>query len=98
MSDQEMLLLAAFAISLPQYELVDTIGDCGGVEKAGWNPLEDDGEALRLAMALLLDIEFNNGDTLVLNVGYGGDEVGVNTRRAIVHAAANIGLKMKAQS
>lgn len=56
-----------------------------------WNPLEDDGDALRLAVKLELDIGFIYNDTLVLNVCEGGGDPYVRTRRAIVRAAAEIG-------
>ena len=64
-----------------------------------WNPLEDDGDALRLAVKLGLRIEINTqvlGDTLVISEFYdnvechNGDPYAA-TRRAIVRAAAEIG-------
>jgi hypothetical protein len=103
MTDNEMLLLAAKADGL------ELIGDCvipaGGlwILKNGrdtyWNPLLDDGEALRLANNLNLSIEFTScqDDAPVVWVrdGYGYEERHCNfpdpykaTRRAIVIAAA----------
>jgi len=64
---------------------------------AGWSPLTDDGDALRLAVRLSLDIFTNDGDGGHTSVG-GGTDVFVQekhgtdplaaTCRAIVRAAA----------
>ena len=70
-----------------------------------WNPLTDDGDALRLAVRLGLGISFGQyapldvysvyisevegGDELAVGCIMNGDEFGV-TRRAIVCAAASI--------
>ena len=72
-----------------------------------WNPLTDDGDALRLAVKLVMDIEFIWDDVpedtaiacvRVTEIGGGGyaiEELGFDpcaaTRRAIVRAAAEIG-------
>lgn len=61
----------------------------------GWNPLEDDGDALRLAVALALF----NGDRFYHYriLERSSDPEGCelkNTRRAIVRAAAEIGRAM----
>lgn len=66
-----------------------------------WNPLEDDGDAFRLQVALQLELEFG---ACFVNVGksHGNDgqwhlvresalDLGAATRRAIVRAAAEIG-------
>lgn len=58
MTNRELLELAAKAAGVPNHELYDTIGDNGGVEKHGWNPLDDDGEALRLAVRLKIRVEW----------------------------------------
>lgn len=63
----------------------------------GWNPLTDDGDALRLAVKLRLSIEQNHIGSAVL-VGNTsrekyvdhGDDPAAATRRAIVRAAAAI--------
>ncbi len=64
-----------------------------------WNPLDDDGDALRLAVKLhlMVDIRDDGAHTSVLG-DYGlntdelhGDNSGAATRRAIVRAAAEIG-------
>ena len=65
-----------------------------------WNPLTDDGDALRLAVKLELEICFNNQEegTTVWCPAIGdwlpekhGDDPYAATRRAIVRAAAEIG-------
>jgi len=53
MSDREMLELAAKAIGKV---FVDPMS---WEEGAGWNPLEDDGDALRLAVALSFSLVFD---------------------------------------
>lgn len=57
MTDQELLKLAAKAA---EYELDDTLdGYPLWVEGQGiWNPLEDDGDALRLAVKININISF----------------------------------------
>jgi len=64
-----------------------------------WNPLEDDGDALRLAVRLGIDQQYCSGakSVEVWSVGilpvkekYGADKYAA-TRRAIVRAAAEIG-------
>ena len=96
MSDKTLLELAAKAAGIDIY--FDEDGDCYRVKESGnrkyWNPISFDGDALRLAVKLNLDIEFINGDTLVLNVSEGGGEPCARTRRAIVRAAAKIGEAM----
>lgn len=64
-----------------------------------WNPLEDDGDALRLAVHLFQDIKFWYFDNSVsvgnnMRVVCGDDQLAA-TRRAIVRAAAEIGRNMK---
>ena len=70
-----------------------------------WNPLSDDGDALRLATKLRLCIEFPSDkpygpDRVFINNGYGIvedviDDPYAATRRAIVRAAAEIGKGIK---
>ena len=78
-------------------------------QRAFWNPLIDDGDALRLAVKLSISISddylWSNGEH-VIRVGcvfgdtlYGdsevcGDDPYTATRRAIVRAAAEIGRSM----
>ncbi|MNN87548.1 hypothetical protein D3C81_2051170 [compost metagenome] len=66
--------------------------------RAHWNPLINDGDALKLAVELRLNIEINAGGVDVysgdldegLYVPVSGD-LRECTRRAIVHAAAKVG-------
>lgn len=105
MTDRELLELAAKAAGAEwvnnEYESGWILGDCW------WNPLTDDGDALRLAVKLGLDIEsdlpahlvevwFPNGINTCGSVyePYGNDPYAA-TRRAIVRAAAEIGKDMK---
>lgn len=58
-----------------------------------WEPLTDDGDALRLAVKLAItDLALVVGD-LVLAEGFQGDKYAA-TRRAIVRAAAEMGKAM----
>lgn len=109
MTDREMLELAAKAAGG-----IEFVRGCGwistspaGSRGAWWNPLADDGDALRLAVKLKLDV-LQHGDgegcyagTHTLEQGaavyfgnHDGDEFSAN-RRAIVRAAAEIGKAMK---
>lgn len=102
-SDREMLDLAALAAG---YKLV---WSCGGIpvntptlftglcSDQVWNPLVDDGDALRLAVKLNIPIfpyddETSTGTVGVVAKNFGSKEE--NTRRAIVRAAAEIGKGM----
>lgn len=55
-----------------------------------WLPLADDGDALRLAVALEIELSFINGDTHADGQSEGGPDRAENTRRAITRAAAEI--------
>lgn len=96
MNDMQLLELAAKAAGRKWHweSGVFVLEDAGPTECSAWNPLTDDGDALRLAVALQLDIVFMNGDTLVLNVCEGGGDPFQRTRNAIVRAAAEIGKGM----
>lgn len=59
-----------------------------------WDPLNNDGDALRLAVQLEIELSFINGDTHADGQSEGGPDKIANTRRAIVHAAAEIGKAM----
>jgi hypothetical protein len=67
----------------------------------GWNPLTDDGDALRLAVKLELQLDLRHSFHTVRVYGAAEgriDESGdplAATRRAIVRAAAAIGKEMK---
>ena len=94
MSDRKLLELAAKAAGYEYakrggYIVVDGI-------PGNWNPLRDDGDALRLAVKLEIDLWFGcgglsaHGLTMDIEEDYGRDGCAA-TRRAIVRAAAEIG-------
>jgi len=115
MTDRELLELAAKAAGINALWSPDgLLRDCNNGHPAQniysappWNPLTDDGDALRLAVKLHINIEIWNVDNLVraniyiLHRGHGCFEERYTvdpyaaTRRAIVHAAAEIGKEMK---
>ena len=78
-------------------------------EYSGWNPLEDDGDAFRLAIRLSISFHVFYGQNTVIAYGNktdhfpeGKDEIvsftdkpNESTRRAIVLVAAEIGRTMK---
>lgn len=102
MTDRELLEAAAKAAGIEVerdargfYECEDGISGCSGV----WNPLEDDGDALRLAVRLGLSITRSHCECCIgvsdhKDVDWlesiHGDALAA-TRRAIVRAAAAIG-------
>ena len=94
MTDRELLELAAKAAKIEINFLAN--GDCWSGSYAGgfdWNPLTDDGDALRLAVKLerFADDNFWNRVFSCRNgFDFGVDEHAA-TRRAIVRAAAEIG-------
>lgn len=107
MTDRELLELAAKAAGKPLRELDDLYdrweSDPVQIQR-GWNPLEHDGDALRLAVKLRLDVLQNPmGQTACCIVtgddaqecevfeDYNADDPYAATRRAIVRAAAEIG-------
>ena len=98
MTDKELLKLAAKAAH----------GEFANqMIESGWNPLADDGEALRLAVELGIIIwECAQYDRAMAEIRYGkasgeywepieNDDPYAATRRAIVKAAAEIGRAMK---
>ena len=114
MNDKELLELSAKAagIDLRMYEGMVVQPGTGLVvvnAKTGlkWNPLTDDGDALRLAVKLNIELEFlGQGRTLALpknlhrqiqDVVHETDKDNpyAATRRAIVRAAAEIGRGME---
>jgi len=70
-----------------------------GDEAELWNPLTDDGDALRLAVRLWLDLNINDGQCDVFSsegfYNCRDDDTAAATRRAIVRAAAAIGEAME---
>ncbi len=102
MSDRELLELAAKACG---YVVVLDFNNSVDKSKIGirglgmWNPLTDDGDALRLAVKLRLDITFGTfgiyaGKTLEDTCHRVPSYDSEATRRAIVRAAAEIGRAM----
>ena len=96
MTDRELLELAAKACGLEKAKL--------RIEFNQWNPLTDDGDALRLAVDLHIDICFNNQQEGVTawcepHGDWIAEPLAPNhyaaTRRAIVRAAVEIGKGMK---
>lgn len=107
-NDRELLELAAkaagFGVRVYSDLIVDRGTDCICVNHAGmkWNPLTDDGDALRLAVKLNMTIDPYTWEKGVIAMGGGyqwheskGADPYAATRRAIVRAAAEIGRAMK---
>lgn len=107
MTDKELLELAAKAAGVKYKEdFVDPLGGAGlyvtgGLSRWYWNPLTDDGDALRLAVKLGLWFYIRETYTDVMTdlarhievfmTEQHGDDPYTATRRAIVRAAAEIG-------
>ena len=106
MNDKALLELAAKAVGIVGEYYCDENregiyatdeNDCG----YGWNPLLDDGDALRLAVKLNMDLMLspNHGkwariaNTDANESGYPETDPCASTRRAIVRAAAEVGLR-----
>lgn len=99
MNDRELLELAARAAGIDPV-LAEPINFSTGVEYY-WNPLTDDGDALRLAVKLGLHVKVCRRMVLVEQREVGDDKIEqlhsdpyAATRRAIVRAAAEIGKSM----
>jgi len=107
MSDKELLELAAKAagIKISQWSNAQAGGFLPGGRGDFWNPLTDDGDALRLAVKLGLMLDdvtkgYMSGHIVAVSDGgtcYEPREPDhyAATRRAIVRAAAEIGKDMK---
>ena len=96
MDDRKLLELAAKAVDLQWMSFGDNGAWIAGRETL-WNPLEDDGDALRLAGQLCFNVNMksegcvvDSGDDEWIELG----ETLTATRRAIVRAAAEIGRAM----
>ena len=97
MTDRELLELAAKAAGYKHTQwapLLHPKVDWGVCTVDGiWNPLESDGDALRLAVELrlfwLIDSPFSG-----VNIDQHYEQLMAATRRAIVRAAAEIGRMM----
>ena len=103
MTDKELLELAAKAAGIELHHwcgdtfirVSEYVDDAGGY----WNPLTDDGDALRLAVRLSIDLLFMPEQELVYADGTPeecrfSDDPYAATCRAIVRAAAAIGQEM----
>lgn len=106
MTDRELLELAAKAAEFI-YKTVDNVLYVQRKRNPkddwyGWNPLADDGDALRLAVKLRIDLTFHRPQvyahkaqpSVFVGEQYLNDPDAA-TRRAIVKAAAEIGKEMK---
>lgn len=106
MDDRELLRLAAKAIGGGEIVWTDIDGNrYAGDPERPWNPLKDDGDALRLAIKLGICISFipecdtvqvfqeriTTGEPFNVHSGGLGD---VETRLVIVQAAAEIGRQL----
>ena len=104
MTDKELIELAANAAGLH----VKVASNSGrGLKVHGncnwWNPLTDDGDALRLAVKMGIYVHCRAGSMVTSAIGDGDEWVIENwsndptsaTRRAITRAAAQIGKGMK---
>jgi hypothetical protein len=97
MTDKELLELAAKACGLEEAKM--------RIKFNQWNPLTDDGDALRLAVQLRMVLDTSTGDDIHVQYPFGtnyyplceeGDpDPYAATRRAITRAAAEIGRNMK---
>jgi hypothetical protein len=110
-TDREMLELAAKAAGIKFHAYVDNefFGrgiNIGELDVPLWNPLDDDGDALRLVVKLGLSVEVDlcddttrvsetDCDLLAKHMHFDRDPEAA-TRRAIVRAAAHIGATKEA--
>lgn len=103
MTDSELLAMAARAAGINAqwdcYKRGMMALSADGIDTVSWDPLKDDGDALRLAVKLKIDIVY--GAHYVITEGAyqdpmmpGMDHVDI-VRRAIVRAAAIIGKGME---
>lgn len=110
MNDKELLELAAKAAGVSGIYRGDTVHIAGIYQYPNdkfWNPLTDDGDALRLAVKLKLRIQWDGREAQVFEENYDSaspicacevehdsQTYDAATRRAIVRAAAEIGEAM----
>jgi hypothetical protein len=103
MNDHELLKLAAKAVGIePIYDGVEPPYIQTSIGLLRWNPLINDGDALRLAVTLLVNVYVDSrvvvaeicsdyeGPNICVKERVSGDPYAA-TRRAIVRAAAEIG-------
>ena len=87
MNDRELLELAAKAAGMTGWSYTGALGMCKMINSSrpdatgsigpNWNPLTDDGDALRLAAKLRLGIEFNEASVVAswVDDGYESKEI-----------------------
>ena len=102
MTDRELLELAAKAVGVKRLVAGGSFMAMKDNLMAVWNPLTDDGDALRLAVKLELKIDPCGDDVyvadkirLLTDESLLTDDPYAATRRAIVRAAAEIGKELK---
>ena len=102
MTDQELLGLAAKAVGLSFASQNVTSDGVYCNDATWWSPLTDDGDALRLAVKLQMEVAIFEAEchTRCMERGWrccfdGAGDPYAATRRAIVKAAAEIGKVMK---
>lgn len=106
-TDRELLEQAAKSVGIAliswtnMYDACDEIGGRFITQPRGepWNPLEEDGDALRLAVRLGIHITNSQSDAWATTLDVTAIEPLTNdpytaTRRAIVRAAAEVGKAM----
>jgi hypothetical protein len=108
MSDRELLELAAKATGdfyqHPSHEIPENLPVAFYLNEKRWNPLTDDGDALRLAVKLRLHVSVFVDAIGIGTPGDGYTETKLRgdpyaaTRRAITCAAAEIGKTMENQN
>ena len=107
MMDRELLELAAKAngdfYTHPDNKIPDGLPVIFYLDGKQWNPLTDDGDALRLAVKLSMNVYVNAGFLVSAEITNDSDEPSIvaneygkqdpyaATRRAVVRAAAEIG-------
>lgn len=104
MTDKELIVLAALAIGVDMEagQEILVFNDVYPERQRRWDPLGDDGDALRLAVKLSFNVYHAAASVFVEDLdvdvevyeGYEGDKLAA-TRRAIVRAAAEIGKQLK---
>lgn len=107
MSDLELMELVAKAAGLHEFTQINgryavRTRYTGLQDWSPWNPLDDDGDALRLAVKLAMYVALDNAAREVVACAAEGsvvkercgDDPYAATRRAIVRAAAEIGRQM----
>tara|TARA_Y100000815_G_scaffold176204_1_gene160424 strand:- start:3509 stop:3838 length:330 start_codon:yes stop_codon:yes gene_type:complete len=109
MDDRELLKLAAkaagYGVKFDDRLTAGIWTPESGVKRCYWNPLEEDGDALRLAVEIGITVAFwecpqnsvaayVSGDGIPASSERHGEDKGAATRRAIVRAAAAIGWAM----